>query len=102
MNRVKLGFWEQQLLGSSDLADGQLEAWAGDGQGQPAAARLPAWSLIRQPANGELREQVLNLVQQRSHLRGSVAIDEQFLYNLNVFIFALKEKFTQLQKPGLW
>ena len=67
MNRVKLGFWEQQLLGSScDLADGQLEAWAGDGQGQPAAARLPAWSLIRQPANGELREQVLNLVQQRS------------------------------------
>ena len=65
MNRVKLGFWEQQLLGSSDLADGQLEAWAGDGQGQPAA-RLPGWSLIRQPANGELREQVLNLVQQRS------------------------------------
>ena len=101
MNRVKLGFWEQQLLGSSDLADGQLEAWAGDGQGQPAA-RLPGWSLIRQPANGELREQVLNLVQQLSHLRGSVAIDEQFLYNLNVFIFALKEKFTQLQKPGLW
>ena len=86
MNRVKLGFWEQQLLGCCDLADGQLEAWAGDGQGQPAA-RLPAWSLIRQPANGELREQVLNLVQQRSHLRGSVAIDEQFLYNLSLLIF---------------
>ena len=88
-------------MGNCELADGQLEAWAGDGQGQPAS-RLPGWSLIRQPANGELREQVLNLVQQRSHLRGSVAIDEKFLFNLSVFIFALKEKFTQLQKPGLW
>ena len=97
MNRVKLGFGSS----SCDLADGQLEGRAGDGQGQPAA-RLPGWSLIRQPANGELREQVLNLVQQRSHLRGSVAIDEQILYNLNVLIFALKEKFAKLQKPGFW
>ena len=44
-------------------SDGQLEAGVDTDR-----VSLVAGSLIREPANGELREQVLNQVQQRSQL----------------------------------
>ena len=70
VNRVKLGFWGEE---SSSCSVQQL--WVGRwtaGLLEPGVdtdrVSLVAGSLIREPANGELREQVLNLVQQRSQL----------------------------------
>ena len=62
VNRVKLG---EQLSVQQLWADGQLER-LGPGVDTDRVSVLVAGSLIRHPANGELREQVLNQVQQRS------------------------------------
>ena len=64
VNRVKLG---EQLSVQQLWADGQLER-LGPGVDTDRVSVLVAGSLIRHPANGELREQVLNQVQQRSQL----------------------------------
>ena len=64
MNRVKLG---EQLSVQQLWADGQLER-LGPGVDTDRVSVLVAGSLIRHPANGELREQVLNQVEQRSQL----------------------------------
>ena len=68
VNRVKLGFWGEE---SSSCSVQQL--WVGRWTAgllgvDTDRVSLVAGSLIREPANGELREQVLNLVQQRSQL----------------------------------
>ena len=64
VNRVKLG---EQLSVQQLWADGQLER-LGPGVDTDRVSVLVAGSLIRHPANGELREQVLNQVEQRSQL----------------------------------
>ena len=64
VNRVKLG---EQLSIQQLWADGQLER-LGPGVDTDRVSVLVAGSLIRHPANGELREQVLNQVEQRSQL----------------------------------
>ena len=64
VNRVKLG---EQLSVQQLWADGQLER-LGPGVDTDRVSVLVAGSLIRHPANGELREQVLNQVEQHSQL----------------------------------
>ena len=63
VNRVKLG---EQLSVQQLWADGQLERLGPGVDTDRVSVLVAAGSLIRHPANGELREQVLNQVQQRS------------------------------------
>lgn len=65
VNRVKLG---EQLSVQQLWADGQLERLGPGVDTDRVSVLVAAGSLIRHPANGELREQVLNQVEQRSQL----------------------------------